>query len=46
MALNLDTLYLVHIIESIEKIEQYTEAGAVNFLNDEKTTIPKITVLT
>ena len=37
MALSLDKLYLVHILESIEKIEKYTEAGPAHFVNDEKT---------
>jgi len=30
-------LYLVHIKECIEKIEQYTEDGELSFSNDPKT---------
>lgn len=32
-----DSLYLIHILESIERVEEYTSEGLEQFLSDKKT---------
>jgi uncharacterized protein with HEPN domain len=32
-----DRLYLIHILESIERVEEYTSEGLEQFLSDKKT---------